>query len=146
MGVNHASSTSLFSVLNLRSWQSQDDGLAALQRLHQLFRSCYGHSLRKEEYTMSRLWCWLLRGLKTLPDTCKVGKGVGARGRERDRREERKGRAGGIEEEMVTDLGWDGRMDRGRKGGIEEGWDEGGMDKVREGRSKKGKKEEGTIG
>ncbi len=45
MGVNRAESKSLFYVLHLRSWQTQVDGLAALQRLHQLFRSCYGHSL-----------------------------------------------------------------------------------------------------
>ncbi len=45
MGVIHASLKSRFEVLNLRSWQSQDDGLAQLQRLRQLFRSCYGHSL-----------------------------------------------------------------------------------------------------
>ncbi len=45
MGVIHASSKSQFYVLNLRFWQSQDDGVAALRRLHQLFRSCYVHSL-----------------------------------------------------------------------------------------------------
>ncbi len=45
MGLIHAQSKSGFKVLNLRSWQSQDDGLAALQRLHHLFRFCYGHSL-----------------------------------------------------------------------------------------------------
>ncbi len=43
MGLIHASSKLRFLILNLRSWPSQDDGLAALQGFHQLFRSFYGH-------------------------------------------------------------------------------------------------------